>query len=408
MWADATNADFASTADSQFLIRAEGGVGIGTNKPTTPLAIRGNGGTKNVGITQNQVGGSSTLELTTADGAGNQATRLLLRGGSNSTDIEFYSGARGSETRRIHIEGTNGRVGIGTNTPKAPLHVGGSSTISSFTGTSNGGAWMRVNSGAGSDEIGWASGADPLTDVSIYASGSIVADGTGVFVAATVNWSDARIKRVIGKSNARTDLETLNQIEVTDYVKIREGNREKKVIAQQLRQIYPQAVSLMAGVVPNVFETSEAFTYSPETQHLTISVSKDHDFQVGDQVDVYTDQKNLTRIEVLAVPSDSTFTISANHSPQQVFVYGKWVPDVHTVDYDAISMLNVSATQELHRKVKAVEAENAELRQAVTEVASLKTQMAAMQAMMAQLSKNQDDKQLTGFSAASVQDNGTE
>ncbi|HWO57897.1 MAG TPA: tail fiber domain-containing protein [bacterium] len=35
VWADSTSADFASTGPSQFLIRARGGVGIGTNQPQT-------------------------------------------------------------------------------------------------------------------------------------------------------------------------------------------------------------------------------------------------------------------------------------------------------------------------------------------------------------------------------------
>ncbi len=39
VWADSTNADFASTANNQFLIRANGGVGIGTNSPDTQLHV---------------------------------------------------------------------------------------------------------------------------------------------------------------------------------------------------------------------------------------------------------------------------------------------------------------------------------------------------------------------------------
>ena len=34
-----------------------------------------------------------------------------------------------------------------------------------------------------------------------------------------------------------------------------------------------------------------------------------------------------------------------------MFVYGREVNDFHTVDYDAISMLNVSATQELAKQL---------------------------------------------------------
>ena len=44
VWADSTNADFASTAKDQFLVRANGGVGINTNAPTTnTLTVSGSG-----------------------------------------------------------------------------------------------------------------------------------------------------------------------------------------------------------------------------------------------------------------------------------------------------------------------------------------------------------------------------
>jgi hypothetical protein len=39
VWGDSTNADFASTGTYQFLIRASGGVGIGTNAPEGPLHV---------------------------------------------------------------------------------------------------------------------------------------------------------------------------------------------------------------------------------------------------------------------------------------------------------------------------------------------------------------------------------
>lgn len=40
VWGDDTNADFGSTAQGQFLIRASGGVGVGTNAPDAPLHVQ--------------------------------------------------------------------------------------------------------------------------------------------------------------------------------------------------------------------------------------------------------------------------------------------------------------------------------------------------------------------------------
>lgn len=43
VWADGTDADFASTGGGQFLIRADGGVGIGVNSPQATLHVAGTG-----------------------------------------------------------------------------------------------------------------------------------------------------------------------------------------------------------------------------------------------------------------------------------------------------------------------------------------------------------------------------
>ena len=70
--------------------------------------------------------------------------------------------------------------------------------------------------------------------------------------------SDARIKRIEGRSNAVEDLNTLMKIEVTNYKfkdTIAHGNApQKKVIAQQVEQVYPQAVSRHTDVVPDIYE----------------------------------------------------------------------------------------------------------------------------------------------------------
>jgi regulator of replication initiation timing len=63
------------------------------------------------------------------------------------------------------------------------------------------------------------------------------------------------------------------------------------------------------------------------------------------------------------VVNDKTFTVETKATfGDKVFVYGKNCLDLRSVDYDAIAMLNVSATQELAKKVEALEAENAKLK----------------------------------------------
>jgi len=69
--------------------------------------------------------------------------------------------------------------------------------------------------------------------------------------------------------------------------------------------------------------------------------------------------------DVLEVRSDA-FRTSLKAAEEKTFVFGREVSDFRSVDYDAIAMLNVSATQQIkHEKdaeLQALRDENAALR----------------------------------------------
>ena len=59
----------------------------------------------------------------------------------------------------------------------------------------------------------------------------------------------------------------------------------------------------------------------------------------------------------------------------KVFVYGREVDDFRTVDYQAISMLNVSATQALLKRIETLEKENAALIEVNGDMNALKAEV---------------------------------
>jgi hypothetical protein len=99
--------------------------------------------------------------------------------------------------------------------------------------------------------------------------------------------------------------------------------------------------------------------------------------------------------EVLEVMDDK-FRVDLQHEGEKVFVFGREVNDFLTVDYDAISMLNVSATQhlkkEMDQEMKVLRAENAELRAANDALAKrlqlLESKLEAVVGVMAAASGN--------------------
>ena len=110
VWADNPGfIAFASTAPNQFLIRASGGVGIGTNSPSTALEVDG------------------TVTATAFVGDGSGLTNLPTSGDGHSLDA-----ADGDPGDALFVD-NEGNVGIGTTNPTATLHVNGTALATAHT-----------------------------------------------------------------------------------------------------------------------------------------------------------------------------------------------------------------------------------------------------------------------------------
>ncbi|MDG2153213.1 MAG: hypothetical protein P8K10_04695 [Crocinitomicaceae bacterium] len=246
----------------------------------------------------------------------------------------------------------NGRVGINTNTPsQGLLHVNGyySDPFGNYTFYATG-----PNTGTGT--------ATNL-NTSIFATHRIVA---GEFNAI----SDERIKNIDGLSNSKHDLETLSKIEVTDYHMIDPSHGEKaikKAIAQQLEEVFPQSVSKSTNTIPDIYQMAEC---------VNGTITLKNELSKGDRVKLIFENNEV--ISNVTYADKNTFKIDAESSGN-VFVYGREVDDFRTVDYDAISMLNVSATQELLKRISALEDENKTLKENNTELMGLKSKIETLE-----------------------------
>ena len=248
----------------------------------------------------------------------------------------------------------NSRVGIGTNNPQVPLDVSGFGDLTLNRWYFDAGLLLPA-SGTGS--------------FSIRAADGIV----GSVIAAT---SDERIKNIQGRSDSAGDLDKLLGIEITDYhLKdvVEKGNQpQKKVIAQQVEKVFPQAVNQMTDVVPDIYK---------KAQIMDGWVALATDLKPGERVRLITEKGHRAVHEVLEV-ADGKFRTDLVTDAGQVFVYGREVDDFRTVDYDAISMLNVSATQELARKLEVSDAKFTKLS---AENAAMRAENAAMRAELTKL-----------------------
>jgi hypothetical protein len=337
-------------AGNLLLQPTQGSVGIGTPSPKQKLDVAGNikmSGQRTKlfyrGDSDSHVGslalyspdGGKTAIITPYDSAGNELPNSTVRlGGFGNFDTDKVSLA------------VSGRVGIGTTTPtKAALDVRTNAypvEITANFGLVNGeGCWL------------YPKNMPDKRAISIYAESVLWCNN---WVIAS---SDERIKRVQGLSDGAEDLNKLLSIEVTDYSYIdalsNGTDTHKKVIAQQVLKVFPQAVSEATNVVPDIYQKA---TIRDGWVQLATNLKK------GERVRLIG-EKNEGIHEVLEV-TDGQFRTDFATEGQQVFVYGREVDDFLNVDYDAIAMLNVSATQQIKREkdaeVQALREENDALR----------------------------------------------
>jgi hypothetical protein len=285
----------------------------------------------------------------------NQVSAGTMAGGSLNFFTKPVSGGTAADAARMVIR-ENGLVGIGvTNPTQAALVVSGGVNavvanvgISYFSEQDSPGKINRYNA-----QNAYNNGYIGPT-VSIYATGDIWSG------YSYISSSDERIKNIKGRSDGATDLRILLGIEVTDYLykDVAGKGRDlyKKVIGQQVEKVFPQAVNQRTDVVPDIYRQA---SIRDGWVALATNLKK------GERVKFITEKGEEGIHEVLEVAPDK---FRADFKPQddKVFVFGREVKDFRTVDYDAIAMLNVSATQQLKKEkdeeVKSLQAENAELK----------------------------------------------
>ncbi|MCI0406185.1 MAG: tail fiber domain-containing protein [candidate division Zixibacteria bacterium] len=149
VWADTTAADFASTGINQFLIRAGGGVGIGTNSPEVALQVDQDAevafftGDNNQGL---RISGTNTNDRWVLLGFDGGQGKNISQIGSRQTGSGSFLSFGTSSTFGIGITNEavtidpSGKVGIGLPAPAHPLHMASGAHVTA------GGTWTNASS----------------------------------------------------------------------------------------------------------------------------------------------------------------------------------------------------------------------------------------------------------------------
>jgi hypothetical protein len=202
--------------------------------------------------------------------------------------------------------------------------------------------------------------------------------GKAIYAPAFTVSSDSRIKKNITDMSGQSSLESLRNLKPSEYSLINNPEQSKVygLIAQEVKQNIPEAVSIGTDFVPSIYEM--AFINDDKTIvtliNKTTDVSwnrikiSDEPYDVADIIDYKTFRIKTEipkeKIELVDVSgakltlnqgvyrykdTNEIYTGIVNNG---VFVYGPEVPDFHSLNKDVIWTVTTRATQELDRQLQ--------------------------------------------------------
>ena len=337
----------ASTAINFRNYFANGSTSFGVKESTSDNYYIGGGGGS-----QNQPGGLGggsggaypppPGRINTGSGGSNG-----IAGGSGIIIIRYRATVVGSGIPALElIRGTSGDA----NTDYKFGNYGGDLRIKSSISSADTDRFIIQNDGT--VQFNNASGTSMVT---ISSAGDLWARGS------ITNNSDNRIKKDIEDIDYRSALSMILAIKPKTYKYIdgdeTSDSRIYGFIAQQIRDIIPDATELHKDFLPNIMKwaiCNKNRVYLDLTKYTDLPLNED-DRRInirfkngrGDNFNIIEVNENYFVVE-----KKYSVNLREDCPDGEVFVYGYEVKDFHKLTKDYIFTLNVSATQELHRYIE--------------------------------------------------------
>lgn len=182
--------------------------------------------------------------------------------------------------------------------------------------------------------------------------------------------SDERVKKNLIESSYSDDLQILTNLKTYDYdyidQKFQKKSTRKGIIAQELEQIYPNAIKQCSDYVPNIYKIG-----SVNGKILSVEFEEDEDIKIGSKIKlmiyrIENDEGEVCEMIIENIQDNKiilTDEIDMRIFYDELFVVGTRVDDFRNVSNDDILFISVGA-------IKQLKTENDELKSALTLILS--------------------------------------
>jgi len=190
---------------------------------------------------------------------------------------------------------------------------------------------------------------DIIDDINVvgnyYRNGTILSySGTGTLI-----FSDNRIKTNIIDINDDNALQQILKIEpkIYNYIDIAERGTDTVYgfIAQQIREVIPQAVKIQKDFIPNIYKYFDCINYNQIITNEDLTTI----LKIGDRIKIKDNCQDFYRTATIINITETIITIDLTIEGDKCFIYGKEINDFHYLDKSYIYTLGVCATQDLYK-----------------------------------------------------------
>ena len=302
---------------------------------------------------------------------GMSASNLIFRGGTDGSGNSLTEFMRLSDV---------GRLGVGTDAPKAKLHVSGAGDSGTSLASASRKYLYHSLSGVQSDTTTSSFG-----DASIYGTHRIVSSSS-IISHGTSSYSDARIKDNVVDIEDDSALQTIRSIKPKKYSyvdTIAKGTAPVwGFIAQEVAETVDYAVEKMQKAIPSVYKLASVsqdgfvLTFDEPVSlelgklQLNTITSEEYEVELSEII-----SSTIVRLSEPLKEEQHTGIINGESINGKVFVYGQYVDDFHVLKKDAIFTIAVAALQEVDRRQST---DNERILELEGEVETLKAQVAAL------------------------------
>ena len=292
--------------------------------------------------TYNYINTSSNNIISYIDSITNPSAVIWNKNAANNINFQYNVGIGVDPPSNYKLEIAQANVTINLGAGSYGIHTSNNSNIILTDSINNNNICAKFNS-------------------SIWATGNIIAS------------SDERIKTDINDISDDSALKMILNIQPKTYNYIdkisRGNNRIYGFIAQQIKEVIPDAVKIESEFIPNIFSVANYNIYGNIIILQNNSINIENIIKTGSIVKCYDMNDSIIVVEVEKIINANTFKIKEiNYSNNKIFVYGAEVNDFHVLNKEYINTLNVCAVQELYRKIESQKNEINSLNERVNDI----------------------------------------